>query len=77
MCTPGNTKRCGSSRSEENALGAQDVRTLDLHQVLGMKGKNLVRIERLVGRERDRLHLFVVIVRQGRARDRGHDHGSW
>src|SRR6516164_4211156 len=47
----------------QDALAAQDVRPLDLHELLH-PGKELVRVERLVGLERDRLHLFVVIVFQ-------------
>src|SRR5215469_11968959 len=47
----------------QDALAAQDVRPLDLHELLH-PGKELVGVERLVGLERDRLHLFVVIVFQ-------------
>src|SRR5262249_6609506 len=47
----------------QDALAAQNVRPLDLHELLHPREK-LVRVERLVGLERDRLHLFVVIVFQ-------------
>src|SRR5215471_17712820 len=47
----------------QDALAAQNVRPLDLHELLH-PGKELVGVERLVGLERDRLHLFVVIVLQ-------------
>src|SRR4051812_10419670 len=47
----------------EDALAAQNARPLLLHQVLH-PGEELVRVERLVGPDRDRLHLFVVIVFQ-------------
>ena len=53
----------------DDALAAQDVRALGLHQVLD-EGEELVRIERLVGRDRDRLHLLVVIVLQPAVRMR-------
>src|SRR3979409_2213724 len=45
----------------ENALAAQNVLALRLDQGLH-PGKELVRIERLLGLERHRLHLFVMIV---------------
>src|SRR5262252_5303546 len=47
----------------QDALAAQNVRPLDLHELLH-PGKELVGVERLVGLERDRLHLLVVIVFQ-------------
>src|SRR6266404_4328232 len=47
----------------QDALAAQNVRPLDLHELLHPR-KELVGVERLVGLERDRLHLFVVIVFQ-------------
>src|SRR5215470_16282774 len=47
----------------KDALAAQNVRPLDLHELLH-PGKELVGVERLVGFERDRLHLLVVIVFQ-------------
>src|SRR5215217_6440700 len=47
----------------EDALAAQNARPLLLHQVLH-PGEELVRVERLVGPDRDRLHLFVMIVFQ-------------
>src|SRR5262245_40347780 len=47
----------------DDALTAQDVRAFLLHEVLH-PGKELVRIERLVERDRHRLHVFVVIVLQ-------------
>src|SRR5215472_14667686 len=47
----------------QDALAAQNARPLRLHEVLH-PGKELVRVERLVGLERDRLHLFVVVVLQ-------------
>src|SRR3954454_24380886 len=47
----------------EDALAAQNARPLLLHQVLH-PGEELVRVERLVGPDRDRMHLFVVIVLQ-------------
>src|SRR5215475_12799258 len=47
----------------QDALAAQNARPLGLHEVLH-PGKELVRVERLVGLERDRLHLFVMIVLQ-------------
>src|SRR5262249_39968146 len=50
----------------EDALAAQDARPLLLHEVLH-PGKELVGIERLVGLERDRLHLLVVIMLQAAA----------
>src|SRR6476661_482563 len=45
----------------EDALAAQDVRPFLLDQVLDPR-KELLGVERLVGRERDRLHILVVIV---------------
>src|SRR5262249_29803866 len=45
----------------QDALAAQDVGPLFLHQILH-PGKELVGVERPLGRQRDRLHLFVVIV---------------
>src|SRR5215813_3736042 len=47
----------------QDPLAAQNVRPLDLHELLHPR-KELVGVERLVGLERDRLHLFVVIVFQ-------------
>src|SRR5215469_11835167 len=47
----------------QDALAAQNVRPLDLHELLH-PGKELVGVERPVGLERDRLHLLVVIVFQ-------------
>src|SRR5215472_2218618 len=47
----------------QDALAAQNVRSLDLHELLH-PGKELVGVERPVGLERDRLHLLVVIVFQ-------------
>src|SRR6516225_4856321 len=47
----------------QDALAAQNVRPLDLHELLHPR-KELVGVERLVGLERDRLHLLVVIVFQ-------------
>src|SRR5262249_33475796 len=45
----------------ENAFAAQNVRPLLLHQVLH-PGKEFVRIERLLGAQRNRLHFLIVIV---------------
>src|SRR6202030_835472 len=45
----------------EDAFAAQNVRAFLLHQVLHPR-KELVRIERLVAPERNRLHVLVVIV---------------
>src|SRR5499427_6461228 len=45
----------------QDALAAQNVRPLDLHELLH-PGKELVGVERPVGLERDRLHLLVVVV---------------
>src|SRR5690242_117478 len=45
----------------ENALAAQNIGPFLLHQILH-PGKELVGIERLVGGERDRLHLLVMIM---------------
>src|SRR5436305_8274537 len=45
----------------ENAFAAQNVWSLLLHQVLH-PGKEFVRIERLLGVQRNRLHFLVVIV---------------
>jgi len=45
----------------QDAFAAQDVRSLGLDQVLNPREK-LVRIERLVAFQRNRLHLLVVIV---------------
>src|SRR5690606_8771638 len=50
----------------QNALGAQDRRTVLRNQILDPR-KELVGIERLVGRDRDRLHLLVVIMLQALA----------
>ncbi len=61
MCTPWNTKRCIVVLEGEDALAAQNVRAFLLHQVLDPR-KELVRIERLVAAERNRLHVLVVIV---------------
>src|SRR5215831_14284801 len=47
----------------QDALAAQNARPLRLHEVLH-PGEEFVRVERLIGLERDRLHLFVVIVPQ-------------
>ena len=47
----------------ENALRAQNVLALGRHKVLH-PGKELVRIERLGGVERNRLHVFIMIVLQ-------------
>src|SRR5215510_3301858 len=47
----------------QDALAAQNARPLRLHEVLH-PGEEFVRVERLIGLERDRLHLFVVIVLQ-------------
>ena len=47
----------------EDALGAQDLPALHLHQVLEPRHE-LLRIERLVGLQRQRLHVLVVIVLQ-------------
>src|SRR5215469_15321290 len=47
----------------QDALAAQNVRSLDLHELLH-PGKELVGVERPVSLERDRLHLLVVIVFQ-------------
>src|SRR6202023_2149276 len=51
----------GITLEGENALAAQNIPALLLNQGLH-PGKELVRIERLADLERDRLHLFVVIV---------------
>src|SRR5258708_14058109 len=51
----------GIALEGENALAAQNVLALLLDQGLH-PGKELVRIERRLGLERDRLHFFVVIV---------------
>src|SRR5262249_55773203 len=45
----------------QDALAAQAVGPLFLHQMLH-PGKELVGVERFLRRQRDRLHLFVVIV---------------
>ena len=45
----------------KNALAAQDVRPFRLHQILH-PGKKRVGIERLIGLERNRLHVLVVIM---------------
>src|SRR5215813_9080201 len=47
----------------QDALAAQNARPLRLHEVLHPR-KELVRVEWLVGPERDRLHLFVMIMLQ-------------
>src|SRR5207244_4010787 len=47
----------------QNALAAQDARSILLHEVLHPR-KELVRIEWLVGVERHRMHLLVMIVFQ-------------
>src|SRR5262249_1418965 len=47
----------------QDALAGQNARPLGLHEVLH-PGEEFVRVERLVGLERDRLHLFVMIVLQ-------------
>jgi hypothetical protein len=47
----------------ENAFASQNVRAFLLHEVLH-PGKELIGIERLLGVERNRLHLLVVIVLQ-------------
>src|SRR5262245_60560655 len=47
----------------QDALAAQNARPLCLHEVLH-PGEEFVRVERLIGLERDRLHLFVMIVLQ-------------
>ena len=47
----------------ENAFASQNVRAFLLHEVLH-PGKELIGIERLIGAERNRLHLLVVIVLQ-------------
>src|SRR5260370_37316313 len=51
----------------QDALGAQDVRPLDLHEVLHPR-EELVRIERLVVRQRNRLHVLIVVVLQAAMR---------
>src|ERR1700731_4051637 len=45
----------------EDAFAAQNVRTFLLHQILHPR-KELIRIERLVASQRNRLHVLVVIV---------------
>src|SRR5213080_3452986 len=45
----------------KNAFAAQNVRAFLLHQVLD-PGKEFVRIERLLGLQRNRLHFLVVVV---------------
>src|SRR6185436_6718947 len=50
----------------EDALAAQNARPLLLHEVLH-PGEELVRVERLVGADRDRLHLLVVIMLEAAA----------
>src|SRR4051812_30570630 len=45
----------------ENALAAQNAGALLLHQILH-PGEELVRIERLLGGQRDRLHVLVMVV---------------
>src|SRR5215475_6512230 len=47
----------------QDALAAQNARPLRLHEVLH-PGEEFVRVERLIDLERDRLHLFVVIMLQ-------------
>ena len=47
----------------QDALAAQNVLALGRHQILHPREK-LVRIERLVGLERNRLHILVVVVLQ-------------
>src|SRR3954468_14319189 len=53
----------------QDALGPQDVRSLRLREVLD-EGEELVRIERLIGLKRNRLHVLVVIVLQPAVRMR-------
>ncbi len=50
----------------EDALRAQDLAALDLHQVLEPRHEH-VRIERFVTLERQRLHVLIVIVLQAMA----------
>src|SRR5262245_11827098 len=50
----------------QDALAAQDARPLLLHEILH-PGEELVGVERLVGLERQRVHLLVVIVLQAAA----------
>src|SRR5262245_55169338 len=50
----------------QDALAAQDARPLLLHEILH-PGEELVGVERLVGLERHRMHLLVVIVLQAAA----------
>src|SRR5262245_56342419 len=50
----------------QDALAAQDARPLLLHEILH-PGEELVGIERLVGLERQRMHLLVVIVLEAAA----------
>src|SRR5665647_812533 len=45
----------------EDALGPQDVLALGRHQILH-PGEKLVRVQRLVGLDRDRLHVLVMVV---------------
>src|ERR1700690_3933193 len=47
----------------QNPLAAQDARPVGGDQILH-PGEKLVRVERLVGLERDRLHVLVVVVLQ-------------
>ena len=61
MCTPWNTKRSGSSLKARMPLQRRMFGPSLCDQVLD-PGKELVGIERLVGLERDRLHVLVVIV---------------
>src|SRR5580692_50731 len=53
----------------EDAFAAQNVRAFLLHQVLHPR-KELVRIERLVAAQRNRLHVLVVIVLEAAVRMR-------
>src|SRR5258708_14882176 len=54
-------KALGVVLERQDAFGAENILTLLSHQILD-PGKELVRIERPVGCERQRLHILVVIV---------------
>ena len=66
MCTPWKTKRSGVVLERQDALAAQDVGAVDGDQILH-PGEKFVRVEWLVGVERHRLHVLVVIVFQAAA----------
>src|SRR5579872_5261467 len=54
-------KTCGIVLERQDALAAQDVLALGGDQILHPR-KELVGIQRLVGAQRDRLHVFIMVV---------------